>query len=312
MQEPSIWRFLRAATLGLICAAMLQAADPVMTDPKLQVREVVSGLDLPISIAFIGSNDVLLLEKNSGRVKRVTNAMVTGTVLDLGVNFASERGLLGVALHPSFPANPWVYLYWTCRSMDPPTDPFFPDETRCSDANMFAPDTDDVLRVPLLGNRVDRFVWNGSTLTYDRNLIMLRAFQNDGAPQPPNQGDSAQPARGNHDGGVLRFSADGKLYILFGDVGRRSQLQNLPSGPMETGPGRSEPDDQFGGPQADDAHFAGVILRLNDDGSTPTDNPFFSVGAIMPGEVGANIQKIYSYGLRNSFGMDVDPLSGNL
>ena len=35
------------------------------------------------------------------------------TVLDLPVNSGSERGLLGIALHPDFPSNPGVYLYWT-------------------------------------------------------------------------------------------------------------------------------------------------------------------------------------------------------
>ncbi len=121
-----------------------------------------------------------------------------------------------------------------------------------------------------------------------------------------------QPPRANHDGGVIRFGPDGKLYIMFGDVGRRGQLQNLPSGPTLTGLGATVPDDQFGGPEPDDAHFTGVIIRLNDDGSTPTDNPFFALGEQMGGEVGENIQKIFAYGIRNSFGMAFDPLSGNL
>jgi aldose sugar dehydrogenase len=55
-----------------------------------------------------------------------------------------------------------------------------------------------------------------------------------------------------------------------------------------------------------------VVLRLNDDGSTPADNPFFAVGSAMGGELGANIQKIFSYGHRNSFGMAFDPRSGDL
>jgi glucose/arabinose dehydrogenase len=136
-------------------------------------------------------------------------------------------------------------------------------------------------------------------------LIRLRAFQ----------ADAGQPLRGNHDGGVLRFGPDGMLYILIGDVGRRGQLQNLPCGPTPICPGPIVPDDQFGGPEPDNAHLTGVILRLQDDGSTPPNNPFFAAGASIAAsspEVGANIQKIFAYGLRNSFGMAFDPISGML
>ena len=55
-----------------------------------------------------------------------------------------------------------------------------------------------------------------------------------------------------------------------------------------------------------------MILRLNDDGTTPADNPFFAAGAAIGGEVGANIQKIFSYGHRNGFGMAFDPVAGFL
>jgi glucose/arabinose dehydrogenase len=171
----------------------------------------------------------------------------------------------------------------------------------------------------MLGNRVDRFNWDGSTLSFDRNLEMLLAFQNDGSPIPTGQGDDAagpngqQPARGNHDGGILAFGADKKLYVMFGDVGRRGALQNLPCGPTSAAcPGEVTPDDQFGGPSPDDNHFTGVILRLNDDGSTPTDNPFFDAGAAIGGEIGENLQRTFAYGIRNSFGMAVDPVSGAL
>jgi hypothetical protein len=51
---------------------------------------------------------------------------------------------------------------------------------------------------------------------------------------------------------------------------------------------------------------------LNTDGSSPADNPFFAAGAALGGEAGANIQKVYSYGHRNGFGLAFDPVSGNL
>src|SRR5262245_60355184 len=85
-------------------------------------------------------------------------------------------------------------------------------------------------------------------------------------------------------------------------------MQNPPTGPF--GPGQS--DDQFGAPQPDDAHDTGVIFRLNPDGTAPSDNPFFEVGADMGGNVGGNIQKIFSYGRRNGFGLAFDPLTGAL
>jgi aldose sugar dehydrogenase len=308
---------LAAALLAVVCSGahhsiMAGPSDtPTLKDAKLTVRPVITGLSFPISFAFLGPNDMLVLEKNTGAVRRVVNGAITQTVLDLAVNSASERGLLGIALDPNFATNHFVYLYWSCRAPHP-ADPFIPSMRECADTPEMGPDTDDVLDAPLLGNRVDRFVWDGSTLTFDRNLIKLHAFQNDGAPNPPNQGDAAQPARGNHNGGAMKFGPDGKLYLFFGDNGRRGQMQNLPSGPTPTGGGPMVADDQFGGPEADNAHFSGVILRLNPDGTAPSDNPFFGAGAAMGGEVGANVQKIFAYGVRNSFGIDFDPVSGAL
>jgi glucose/arabinose dehydrogenase len=86
-------------------------------------------------------------------------------------------------------------------------------------------------------------------------------------------------------------------------------MQNLANGPFETAP---FVDDTYGGPEPDNAHLSGIILRLNDDGCTPEDNPFFEAGAALGGEVGANIQTVFSYGHRNGFGMAFDPYSGFL
>jgi glucose/arabinose dehydrogenase len=284
---------------------------PIMLHNRLDVRPVLTGLNMPIGMAFPAPNELLVIEKGTGQVKHVVDGKVAGTALDLAVNNGSERGLLGIALDPDFANNRYVYLFWTCRA-PVPTAPFQPSAQQCAETPALGADTDNLLAVPLLGNSVDRFVWDGGKLTFDRNLIRLRAFQNDGAPEPANQGDGEQPERGNHNGGVITFGNDSKLYIFYGDQGRRGQLQNLPSGPTPDGLGDTMADDQFGGPMPGNAHLAGVILRLNSDGTTPTDNPFYSVGADMGGEAGANIQKIYAYGLRNSFGMAVDPVSGNL
>src|SRR5688572_18330052 len=95
-------------------------------------------------------------------------------------------------------------------------------------------------------------------------------------------------------------------------------MQNLPDGPgcvfdpCSGVPAGNLPDDQFGGLEPDNAHLTGVILRLNDDGTTLESNPFFVAGAFRGGEAGANLQKVFAYGIRNGFGMAFDPKSGNL
>ena len=295
-------------------AANAQAGDPQIMDPELAVRVAASGFTTPIGIAFLGARDWLVIEKNTGRVQHVVNGVVTSTALDLAVNYASERGLLGIAKHPNFAKNGYVYLFWSCRAPAPPESmPYVPTRVRCPLQPATGADTEEMLESPLLGNRVDRFRWNGSQLVFDRNILTLRSFQHDAAPIPPNQGDEDQEARGNHDGGVIRFGPDGKLYVLFGDQGRRGRLQNLPSGPTQTGLGPVVADDQFGGPGADNAHFSGVIIRVNDDGTTPVDNPFYNYGRYtVGGEIGHNIARTWAYGVRNSFGMAFDPYTGHL
>jgi uncharacterized repeat protein (TIGR01451 family) len=272
-------------SVSLQTAINTPASGPSLTDPNLSVRTVVSGLSQPTSMAFIGNNDFFIFEKNTGKVQRVINGVIqSAPPLDLAVNSGSERGGLGIALHPNFAFNGYVYLYWTESST--------------------GVDTTNLADVALLGNRVDRYIWNGSTLTFDRNLIKLHAFQ----------ADANQSLRGNHNGGVLRFGPDGKLYILMGDNGRRGFLQNLPCGPTPTCPGPTAPDDQFGGPEPDNNHLTGFILRLNDDGTVPVDNPFANnvSDLSLPSESMGNLRKLYAYGVRNGFGLGFDPYSGSL
>lgn len=266
-----------------------QVPQPVTVDPNLTVSTVVDGLEQPTGVAFLGPDDFMVLEKATGRVKRVINGSVDSTVLELAVNSFSERGLLAIALHPDFEHNPFVYIRWTCRGPAPSPDIIDGD---CD------PDVEDIdANVPLLGNRLDRFSWDGATLTFDTNIIRLRAYQ----------ADEGQTLRGNHNGGKTMFGPDGKLYVFMGDNGRRGWMQNLTEG---VGPDGQ--DDQFGGPEPDNAHLTGVILRLNDDGTTPDDNPFVDVITGQGEEVDANIHKVFAYGMRNGFGMAFDPATGQL
>jgi glucose/arabinose dehydrogenase len=179
---------------------------------------------------------------------RVTNG-VASEVLDVNVDSGSEHGLLGIALHPNFASNNLVYLYYT-------------ESNGLNDSGGAA------------GNRVYKYLWNGtaSTLTLAQVSPILDL------PVTPGP---------NHNGGIITFGPDGKLYVINGDLNRNGQLQNFPTGPV--------PDD------------TSVIHRLNDDGSIPTDNPFFS--SIDPTNP---IGKYYAYGIRNSFGMAFDAVTGKL
>ena len=217
---------------------------PVMNDSNLSVRLLTSGLSSPTTMAFIGPDDFLVLQKNDGKVRRVVGGILqTAAVLDVDVDSQSERGLLGIAVHPNFPVTPYIYLYFT--------------ESTPSDGSNNA-----------VANRVYRFSWNGSALTTPGTLITELPV----TPGP------------NHDGGVMAFGPDGKLYIVIGDLNRDGRLQNNPNG--------AAPDD------------SSVLLRLNDDGTVPSDNPFFAQGG--------NIAKYFAYGIRNSFGMAFDPITGKL
>ena len=127
----------------------------------------------------------------------------------------------------------------------------------------------------MLGNRLDRFKWDGTTLTFEKTLHRGCARSRTRR--------RASRVRGNHNGGVVRVGPDGKIYLIVGDTGRRGQTQNLVDGPfvypLPTTRRRRHRRRPVRRPGPRRRHLTGVILRLNTDGTAPKDNPFYKEGA---------------------------------
>lgn len=74
-------------------------SSPTVNDPNLKVEKVFEGLRFPTKMAFLGPNDILVLEKDNGTVQRIVNGqMLPEPVLDVNVANKFERGLLGIAV----------------------------------------------------------------------------------------------------------------------------------------------------------------------------------------------------------------------
>ncbi len=178
----------------------------------------------------------LFVAEQGGTLRVVTNgALLPTAFLQLNVDDAGERGLLGVALHPAFDVNGWVYVYHT---------------------------------TPEGGthNRISRFTANGNVVSAGSELIV--------ADLP------ALSSAINHNGGALHFGEDGKLYVGVGENADPSRAQDL-SDPL------------------------GKLLRFNDEGSIPEDNPFFDTQDGLA-------RAVWAYGLRNPFTFAVQPGTGRI
>jgi aldose sugar dehydrogenase len=241
-----------------VYAADIKAAsgsdEPTFNDPNLKAELVVEGLSYPTSMAFINNNskDILVLEKNSGEVRLVSNGLLKEQpVLKVNVDNTTRiccRGLLGIATEINDNKdnnNTEVFLYISeAAKGDQPVK-----------------------------NRVYKYQWNGETLI-NPNLI------------------SDLPAEGlNHPGGKLAIGPDHYLYAVIGDLNRQGKLQNFIEGP--------EPDS------------TSVILRVNpENGSPAKDNPFFLKNSSTSNSSATSTY--FAYGIRNSFGIAFDPMSGTL
>jgi glucose/arabinose dehydrogenase len=181
----------------------------------------------------------LFVAQQTGALRVVRNGALQATpFVSLSVDSAGERGLIGVALHPDFANNRWVYLHHTTPSGGSHNRI---SRIRASVAN---PDLAEAGSEQVL---VDLPLLSGAT---------------------------------NHNGGALHFGSDGKLYVGVGDNANGALAPDLTS-PL------------------------GKLLRFNDDGSIPADNPH---AATQTGLARA----IWARGLRNPYTFAVQPGSGRI
>jgi glucose/arabinose dehydrogenase len=266
MKPPGFFALL-ALALGVPASAFSQVLD----DPSLTVELVTSGLAIPTSMAFVAPDDILVLEKDTARVRRVLNGVLQPTpVLSLPANTDNERGALGIAVDTASPAH--VFIYFT----EAPT-----------------------LGGAPIANRVYRYDWNPGSGTLTNPVLVLDL------PVLPGP---------NHNGGVIVLGPPGEapgvgdgslLYAVIGDLNRAGQLQNISSGAL--------PDD------------SGVVLRVRQDGTPAPGNPFTPYCSVStatscdddgdcPGgqTCQTRVARYYAYGVRNSFGLALDPVTGSL
>ena len=223
-----------------------------MFDPRLKVEEVVEGLHVPTTMAFLGPDDFLILEKDRGTVMRVNRGAVADMpLLDVNVANSIERGMCGIAVSKNG-FNTYVYLYFTEI-----------DGKDGSDREGKAP----------IGNRLYKYELVDNKLVNPTLLVDLPA---DPGPR--------------HNGGAIEIGPDNNIYVPVGDIDgsfkvdfEATQTQNFEDGIVADG--RSG------------------ILRITQDGK-PVGKGI--LGDSMP------LRLYYAYGIRNSFGLDFDPITGLL
>jgi aldose sugar dehydrogenase len=225
---------------------------PIIADPNLKVEVVAEGLDTPTTMAFLGPDDFLVLEKDKGTVLRVTN----GTILDkplLDVNVANsiERGMCGVAITKQG-AKTYVFLYFT---------------------EIDGKDFDDRKGKQPEGNRLYRYEFVDNKLVSPIRLLNI----------PANPGP-------RHNGGAIEIGPDKNIYIPVGNIDASFRKPN-PATQTENFADGIIADGRSG------------ILRITQDGNPVGEG---ILGHSMP------LKLYYAYGIRNSFGLGFDPLTGTL
>lgn len=287
-------RFALLAALALLVAGMaLPAARVALAAPTQSAfpdgffeERIVAGLRLPTSFAVARDGRVFIAEK-SGRVRVVENGvLLPDPFIDLSpeVNDSADRGMMGVAVHPNFPAQPYVYVAYT---YDPP-------EVRRVYAETGS-------RVALV-LRLEADATNLSQAKAGAGKVILgtnSTFENIGNPE---EGDAEPFSCFNDDGtfvrdciategtshttDFLKFAPDGSLFVSVGDG-------------IVNGKGNWRAQD----PNS----LNGKILRVDPlTGNGYANNPWSD------GDLTSNRSKVWAMGLRNPFKFTFHPATGAL
>ncbi|MGB8172977.1 MAG: PQQ-dependent sugar dehydrogenase [Nitrososphaeraceae archaeon] len=246
--------------------ALSSPKGPIINDPQFKAEIVFKGLRYSTSMVFLGPNDILVAEKDSGTVRRIVNgAMLQQPLLDVNVATYGHRGMLGIALDSPLLEN--RSGEWHNNSTATPTIPTY---VFLYYTEAQGQDGDDITKgKEPLGNRLYRYELVNNKLVNPKLLVDL--------PATPG-------AIGI--GGKVMVGPDNNVYVTIGDVGidgHDTKAQNVQNGL--------------------DADGTSGILRISKDGM-----------AILPGVLGNKfpLNLYYSYGIWNSFGIDFDPVTGNL
>jgi aldose sugar dehydrogenase len=264
---------------------------PIINDPNLKAELVVEGLKRPTSMAFLGDNDFLVLEKNTGLVKRIVNGnIVSEPLLDVAVANEKERGLLGVAVQLGYTQN-------DTESEDETESKIKADSTHVLLYYTESSGKDGIDDCPLInycekgtepnGNRLYRYLLDEDKGKLVNPELLLEL------PSTPGS---------DHVGGSLIIGPDGHVYLSSGD-GHSCSYGSCDTGIRNTVLNSQTANQQLG----KEPNGRGGIIRVTQDGL-----PVFENGKI--GILGNEepLNKYYAYGIRNSFGIDFDPLTKQL
>ena len=293
-----------AATALSVLVALVPAAPGRAADPPegFQVVTVFSGLTNPTTIEFAADGRIFVAEK-SGLIKVFDDLEDTTptTFADLRTNVHNfwDRGLLGMALHPDFPATPNVYVLYAHDAVIGGTAPRWGTVGGTSDPCPTPPGaTSDGC---VVSGRLSKLVASGNTMVGPEQVLI-----EDWCQQYP-----------SHSTGALEFGADGALYVsggdgasfTFADFGQDgSPLNPCGDPPGAAGSTLTPPTAEGGALRSQDlrtptdpTNLDGAILRVDPDtGAGLPDNPLAS-------SPDANARRIIAYGLRNPFRFGIRP-----